>query len=204
MWTGTILGIDLSLTCTGLCKMTVTQPDTPTVVSTNMGTSVTHQVARVTSIGHKDDTERQRQQRVSHIRRRVIAAAESADLVVIEGLFYNRQTTQGALIDRSWLWGSTLDQLTARRIPWVIVHPRKRAKFATDNGNASKTQVATAMTRMWPDTEAHDDNEFDALTMATMGLVSKLRRATPVRLQEHHYQVVAGITWPDDPETVQM
>lgn len=191
MWTGTILGVDPSLTCTGLAKLSIT-PD-----------GINKQVARITTTPPKDElgvtiqTETVRQQRVSYIRRRIVAAAHDADLVVIEGLFYDRKTPQASLIDRSWLWGSIIDQLGARRIPWVVINPKKRAKFATDNGNDGKEKVAAGLDRLWRDaSHGLDDNEIDALIMATMGAVHKCRRSLPLRLMEHHHTVVSGIDWP--------
>lgn len=188
-----VLGVDPSLTSTGLARITVESPTADREAVVDVVTTC------LTSTGHKTDLPRQRRQRVQGLRRGILRAAMGCDLVVMETPFYNRQSTQGAIMDRSWLWGTVVDGLDALGIPCVHMANKQRTKFATDNGNDGKEKVAVAMDRLW---HAHladklrNDDEYDALSLATAGVI-KLhgRRRLPIRVLEHHLQVIAGLDW---------
>lgn len=197
-----ILGIDPSLTSTGLARITIT----PTAVSTTAPgvDDVTIQTTCVGEPGGKGATVEQRRARIQRARRSILRAAQGVDLAVIEVPFYNRQTTQVGLMDRSWLWGTIVDGLHAADIPVVHVAAKQRAKFATDNGNADKAQVAEAIGRLWSAVlvengrhrQLRNDDEYDALVCATIGAVKTHPRSRlPIRVLEHHLHVVAGLDW---------
>lgn len=68
-------------------------------------------------------------------------------------------------------WWLFIDQLM-REHEWeppLLVAPSRLKKFVTGAGNASKVQVAAAVTRHWPDAQARNDNEFDAVGLAAIG-----------------------------------
>lgn len=192
-----VLGIDPSLTSTGLARITV---HPPTVVTSSGGyDDVTIQTACVGEAGKKGMTVEQRRARIQRARRSILRAAQGVDLAVIEVPFYNRQTTQAGLMDRSWLWGSVVDGLHAAGVPVVSVAARTRAKFATDNGNSDKAAVAAAIARLWAgtlDDTLRNDDEYDALVCATIGAVKAHPRVRlPIRVLEHHLHIVAGLDW---------
>ncbi|UVT31867.1 RuvC-like resolvase [Gordonia phage Kewpiedoll] len=197
-----ILGIDPSLTSTGLARITIT----PTAVSTTAPgvDDVAIQTTCVGEPGSKGATVEQRRARIQRARRSILRAAQGVDLAVIETPFYDRKTTQGALMDRSWLWGSVVDGLHAAGIPVVNVAVKQRAKFATDNGNSGKAAVAEAIGRLWSQVlvengrhrQLRNDDEYDALVCATIGAVKTHPRSRlPIRVLEHHLHVVAGLDW---------
>jgi Holliday junction resolvasome RuvABC endonuclease subunit len=71
-------------------------------------------------------------------------------------------------------------------------------KFAADKGSADKAAVAAGMVRLWGErVEPGNDNEFDALALATLGAVHVARRQLPVRVLERHLEVVTSIGWPE-------
>ncbi|AUX81909.1 RuvC-like Holliday junction resolvase [Gordonia phage Rofo] len=197
-----ILGVDPSLTSTGLCRITITPP---TVVTSSGGVDdVSIQTTCVGEPGSKGMTVEQRRARIQRARRSILRAAQGVDLAVIEVPFYNRKTTQVGLMDRSWLWGTVVDGLHAADIPVVHVAAKQRAKFATDNGNADKAQVAEAIGRLWSQVlvengrhrQLRNDDEYDALVCATIGAVKTHPRSRlPIRVLEHHLHVVAGLDW---------
>ncbi|UVF60755.1 RuvC-like resolvase [Gordonia phage BobBob] len=197
-----ILGVDPSLTSTGLARITIT----PTAVSTTAPgvDDVTIQTSCVGEPGSKGMTVEQRRARIQRARRSILRAAQGVDLAVIEVPFYNRQTTQVGLMDRSWLWGTIVDGLHAADIPVVHVAAKQRAKFATDNGNSDKAAVAEAIGRLWSQVlvengrhrQLRNDDEYDALVCATIGAVKTHPRSRlPIRVLEHHLHVVAGLDW---------
>lgn len=188
-----VLGIDPSLTSTGLARITITpQP-------AQQFDDVEVRTVCVGEAGHRKDLPRDRRARVQRARRQILRAAVGADLVVIETPFYNRQSTQAAIMDRSWLWGTVVDGLHAAGTPVVHVAAKQRAKFATDNGNSGKTAVAEAIHRVWADhldDRLRNDDEYDALALATPGVVKACgRHRLPIRILEHHLHVIAGLDW---------
>ncbi|MGK0740468.1 hypothetical protein ACSHWG_01065 [Leucobacter sp. Z1108] len=53
--------------------------------------------------------------------------------------------------------------------PPLLVSPSQVKKFATSKGNASKRDVERAVWRRYPDVELRDDNQADALVLAAIG-----------------------------------
>lgn len=194
----TILGVDPSLAATGLCRITI-DTTTPPHEAGQLADLVQLQTVTVNSAGHKTDLPHERRIRVQAMRRQILRAALGADLVLIETPFYNRMSTQGALVDRSWLWGSLLDGLHVEATPVAHVPIAKVKKIATGKGGGEgtdKTGVAAGLTKLWGDlVTPRGDNEFDALALATIGAIKLARTRLPIRVLERHMEVVAGIDW---------
>lgn len=165
----TIIGIDPSLRRTGLARIVV-DPTAPGPASFRFPCVVDTDVRP--SIGRRHDTLTARNTRLGGIVTDVLDWSTPADLVVIEGPSYG-SSISGSTWDRAGLWWRIVDRLTRRDIPIGMVPPRTRAKWATGNGNADKTQIHHATEQLWcpkwtPKT-ADDDNESDALVLASMG-----------------------------------
>ncbi|AMS03056.1 RuvC-like resolvase [Gordonia phage Leonard] len=204
-----ILGVDPSLTASGLAKLTI---DNTTVLGDGLSDEQHAQLCQVqTTTVHstpnlKDpitkaplpNQMRLRVQRLVAVRRQILRAAQGCDIVLVEELFASNNSTQASLMDRSHLAGSLCEHLYAAGIPCIVVHNKRVKKFATDNGNADKTAVAVGMSKLWGDrVTPHGDDEFDALALATMGGIRLARHRLPIRVLEHHLHVVAGIDWTD-------
>lgn len=210
MWTGTVLGVDPSLTSTGLARIDVRGHyrdlgDDAVAVSTTTVTSAPQGCNPGDDCGDVDC--RRCQPTLAMVRRQtrilkwLLGAADSASLVVLERPILLRHQQAGAQVDRAGLFYRFVSSLHAKRIPFADMPPQPLKKFATDNGAASKATVAAGMSDMWrrhldPHVLRADD-EFDALTLATMGAVHRARRhQLPITVLDRHMEVLAGIRWP--------
>lgn len=149
-----VVGIDLSLTATGLSCI----DDTTGTIAVN---------TRTLKSKPDDGTLSGRHERLEAIASAVVAFTSEVNLTVIEGPSYS--SAGRGTWDRAGLWWWVVDILTVMGTPIVEVPPKSRAKWATNAGNASKSAVAVALGRMWPDVEISDDNASDALALATIG-----------------------------------
>lgn len=178
-----VLGLDLSLTGTGLATITSRFDDHTAV-----------EVWRETSTGKRDDSITARADRLLDLATRV-TDVYGLDMVVVEGP--SIMSKGGSNWDRAGLWWLVLQVFHDRTgLPIVVVPPTQVKKFATDRGNADKTAVAVSMARMWPQVSEHGltDNEWDALALAHMG-AQRLGLDVPSRA--HHAAVLAKVAWPD-------
>lgn len=93
-------------------------------------------------------------------------------LVVIEGYSYSSRNSQSHSIGE--LGGVIRVELWRRDIPYVVVAPTARAKFATGRGNASKMEVMSAVSAktgiIWSGSGA--DDMCDAWILQEMGLTA--------------------------------
>lgn len=179
-----VIGLDVSLTGTGIADITID--------ATNDTHITTH---TVTSSGRKGATLTDRISRIRKLRNAICDRIVIADLIVVEAPAFASST--GQVWDRAGLWHHVMAVVDTRGIPYVEVAPQKPKKFATGKGNADKTAVAAGITKLWGDrANPGNDNEFDALTLATMGAIHACGRALPITILERHREVVAGIEWP--------
>lgn len=167
-----IIGIDLSLTGTGLA----------TIEDTGQGAVASSIV--VTSSGSMQDNLDKRFDRQSSIAGKVLdyvfAGADRVtrpappfpDLVVLESLF-NSGTVAGALIDRAGLWWRIVGSLLAYNLRVVTATPQQGKKFLTGAGNADKGAMAMYASKLWSDwspaSAKNANDEADALAMASIG-----------------------------------
>jgi Holliday junction resolvasome RuvABC endonuclease subunit len=158
----TIIGIDPSLRRTGLARILVDPHRRAFTVDTAVRPST----------GHAGATVPDRYRRLAEISRDVHAWSLPADLVVIEGPSYGSSVSASAW-DRAGLWWFLAAQFLRRGIPAAVVPPRNRAKWVTGNGNADKVAVRDAVMKLWAPlwapTGPFDDNQADALVLASMG-----------------------------------
>lgn len=134
-----IVGIDLSLTATGLAHHRV---QTVTIRPTTDGIA-----------------------RLFEVRGRVSAYIRGADLVVIEGYSYASRHHAHQLGE---LGGAVRMMLHYLDVPWVDVAPATLKKYATGKGNAGKDDMlAEAIRRLGYD--GADHNQADALWLREMG-----------------------------------
>jgi Holliday junction resolvasome RuvABC endonuclease subunit len=181
-----VVGIDLSLTGTGLAA----------VGTLTVGGSADLAVRTIKSTGRKDDTLRQRRERIYQIASSVARFAQGAQLAVIEGPSF--MSKGGSNWDRAGLWWSVVDLLMLEPIDIAVAPPTVVKKFAAGKGNADKTAVAGGIVRLWGERcSASNDNEYDALTLATMGAQRLGIPGVPTRA--HHEAALASVAW-DQPE----
>lgn len=153
-----VLGLDLSLTATGLAEVRDGK-----VVGTT----------RVRSSGSKDATLKQRQERLHGIGQDIAewVSEEPSDLIVIESPSYGSKF--GSPHDRSGLWWLVVNHLSLLGHEIATVAPMSRAKYGTGNGAARKADVLEAVRLRFPEEHAAgmipDDNVADAILLASMG-----------------------------------
>jgi crossover junction endodeoxyribonuclease RuvC len=141
----TVLGIDPSLTSTGLVR--IDQHD---------GVQLYRIRPRVK--GHD---------RLDAILDAVSYSVRDADLVVIEGPSYG--STGTAYHQLAGLWWLITHHLYRAGRPYAVVSPQARAKYATGNGGAGKDAVLAAVVRRYADVDVTGNDVADALILAAMG-----------------------------------
>lgn len=146
----TVVGIDPSLTCTGVAIIDGADVVTRRVMSPNIGTTLLARRNRI-------------RQAIAGILAPIPARV---DVTVIE--VPNSRQQFGAQNERTALYWFLVDQLLARG-PVVEVAPSSRAKLATGNGRAGKGAVVTALRTAYPAAHIPDDNVADALGLAWAG-----------------------------------
>lgn len=149
-----VVGIDLSLTATGVAVI----EDTAGTVAVN---------TKVIKSKADDGTLIGRRSRLEAIASEVAGFACRGQLAVIEGPSY--ASSGRGTWDRAGLWWWVVSVLHLTGVPVIEVPPKTRAKWATNKGNAGKPAVSVAVGRLWPDVPLRDDNDTDALALATIG-----------------------------------
>ena len=142
----TVVGLDLSLTSTGICIDGVAE----SLTSTHVG------VKRLADIG-------------SQVCERVFALDDPA--VCVEGYSFGSRNSQAHAIGE--LGGVVRLLLWEYQVPVVEIPPTCRAKFATGRGNAGKDEVVSAISArtgiVWAGRGAND--RCDAWILEEMGRV---------------------------------
>lgn len=164
-----IIGLDLSLTSTGIARLEI--DENGSIVGTSTET--------VTSNPPEEQTLPQRVRRVDYVATRVIDAVHDADghrpdLIVIEGASFG--SSGGQAQERAWLRGSVYIELYSIGVPFIEVTPSTLKLYATGNGHASKTHVVQSVRRHYGEhfdiplrkTDGRED-VADAITLAVMG-----------------------------------
>ena len=171
-----IVGIDLSLTGTGLAEITLRPGELDELASVQ--TSVVAVAKAVKDPQLQDDFDRQTQ-----ITERVMdwvkgpmhfaSPVNLPDLVVIEKLF-NSTTSAGMLIERAGLWWRIVGSMLCWNIPVVHAVQSQGKKFLTGSGNADKGAMAMYASKLYPQwtpaTMKNANDEADAIAMASIGV----------------------------------
>lgn len=151
-----ISGLDLSLSCTGVTRIT-------------RGDALGHQVdvRRVMSKPTKSPTLGDRSTRLRRLAGEITALCAGSSLVVVEGPAYS--SNSGAAHDRAGLWWLVVARLQGAGIQVVEVPPASLKTYATGKGNAGKDDVLTAVIRRYAHVSFNGNDEADSLILASMG-----------------------------------
>jgi Holliday junction resolvasome RuvABC endonuclease subunit len=167
---GLVVGIDLSLTATGVAAFgDYTDPIAGTVKSAADDGTVYGFTSRCHTIA-------------TAIRETV--GNVNPDLIIIEGLSYHSKSSSIDKIHASW-W---IVQDNLERAGWRAAHkvsPNQRAKYATGKGNASKDAVLIETVKRYPDLNIRNNNEADAVILAAMGMRALGHPVEPSLPQAH-------------------
>lgn len=176
-----VLGIDLSLNCTGIAKVT-------------SGTYRTMPIKRPSGQREWPELRRLRWMVAKVAYEVEQPLVQPWDLVVIEGLAYSRTT--GQAMARAGLWWLVVDRIDAFGTPCAVMTPTCRAKYATGKGNAGKDAVMLAVARRFPDFVGGED-EADAMVLAAAGAD---HLGQPVaELPKLNRDALAAVDWPGVP-----
>lgn len=152
-----ILGIDSSLSSTGMCLIdtsvsgqTIRCATIPTTPAAFGGTGFAAYAKRIKYIA---DT--------------IGASLHQVDLVAIEALAYSARGASAFTLP--WLWGRIVETVCERDIQLLVVGTSQRAKYATGKGNAAKDVVMASAIRRWPEVEITSNDTADALIVAAIG-----------------------------------
>jgi Holliday junction resolvasome RuvABC endonuclease subunit len=163
-----VLGLDLSLTATGIADPT----------------------GRLFTIKPRG---RRGMQRLAYIRNRILEqVALGTDLVAIEGYSYASKGSSGVSLGE--LGGVIRLALWEAGTPLAEVPPSCLKKYATGRGNASKDEVLVACVKRLG-LEPRSNNESDAAWLRAMALDHCGQPL--VSLPETHLAALGSITWPD-------
>ena len=138
-----VVGLDLSLTSTGVAHYSAGSLVTESIPSS--GTGIV---------------------RLRNLATRVAQMCTGAELVVIEGPAYS--SVGGQSDERSGLWWMVQDRLWTLSKPVAVITPGTLKAYATNNGNAGKDVMLLAAARRFPSFDG-DNNAADAAWLAVAG-----------------------------------
>jgi crossover junction endodeoxyribonuclease RuvC len=142
-----ITGLDLSLTSTGVARITD-------------GDVLLHRIQPRKMTGHD---------RLDYLLKEVADWAGDADVVAIEGPSYG--STGGSQHERAGLWWLVAHNLWQSLVPYASVPPSNLKKYATGFGGGAKSgkdQVLAAVIRRYPDVPVDGNDVCDAFVLAAM------------------------------------
>ena len=154
-----VVGLDLSLTATGMAAIAVHTAELSTAVHASPPPAVD------TVAGHAA----RHRQLVDGIVGQVVAADPA--LAVIEGLQFSVKMRDSSLTRRGFLWWAVVEELCAAGVPIMEVTPQQIKQFATGCGSASKAEVVAAYAKSWPDAPVgrNIEDRADAAHAAALG-----------------------------------
>jgi crossover junction endodeoxyribonuclease RuvC len=178
----TVVGLDLSLTSTGVAILADPSPFLFTAAAGPSAKDVPSRLDRLATLA-------------SDIVERVAALERWPHLVVVEAPAFSRTTSQRH--EGSGLWWLTVRELVAEYgLDVVEVSPTARARYAAGKGNASKDTVLAATIRRYPWADITGNDTADALVLAAMGR-RWLGHPVEDSLPQTHLAAMSGVHWPE-------
>lgn len=152
--TPTVIGLDTSLTATGIASST----------GWSRTVGYTDNKHPITKLPHAARIDAMR-----GVRKGIVANLGRPHLVVMEAP--SLASKGGGGHERGWLWWSVYEYLATAEIPVALLTPSQRALYATGKGNADKRAVIDQAARRWPTWDTRgDDNQVDALVLMAAGM----------------------------------
>lgn len=158
-----ILGIDSSLTATGLARFDVSNHG----LRGEGNTTVFHSDLAVATVGApkpgKDKSKVALTRRVKRLLEGIDPAFEGVDAVGIEGLAYSAGNANAWML--AYVWGRVIELAGDHGLPVTVVATSARAKFAVGKGSGpgtDKDHVLAAAIKAFPGADVSSNNEADA------------------------------------------
>jgi len=189
-----VLGIDPSLTSTGLVLV-----EGGRVVETKRVRSKQVGAQRVQNI--LDEIERaiwggRRGHEMGYEPTSSACADEGAPADLIVGIEGTAMGAKGSSVVQIFgLWGIITHQLWQWGVPFYVVTPGGRMKYATGKGNSQKDEVLAAVIRRYIDADVTGNDVADALVIAAMG-ARQYDVPLEASLPQVNLQAMGGVTWP--------
>lgn len=178
----TVIGLDLSLTSTG-------------VAIAKGGRIIETQAIK--SSGKKTDGIPETERRLRDIVNRLRAVVDryNPELAVIEAPSFGSKF--GSTDERAGLRWGVIHMLTNRGAVIVQVSPKSRAKYGTGDGNAKKLEVLNAVRGNYANQDLliRTDDEADALILAAMGS-RHLGQPVELVLPDGALESMEKVQWP--------
>lgn len=184
-----VVGIDLSLTSTGVAALDVERGEVFT--------------RAVTSTGTRKDPLQEHAARAWDLAARIIELVDRCQpaLVVIESAYFNTGSTDSSAHRRAGVWWMVVATL-ARRYPVAEVAPAALKKFVTGKGTASKSSMKMAIAAAFGADvltgqgarESSADDLADAAGLAAMGSYAAGRPCMPRTAQRN--ATIGAVAWP--------
>lgn len=157
-----VLGLDLSLTSTGVCLI-----DGELTLTAAIKSKAFKKVKKTDKVPPSFTC-----QRISNIVNEIEQGYVRSgrgwpELAVIEAPSYGSNT--GSQHERGGLWWAVAGMLWGLRIPIATVAPQGRAKYATGSGTAGKDEVLAAAIKRYIDIDIKSNDVADAVILAAMG-----------------------------------
>lgn len=154
-----VLGIDSSLTSSGMCRVDVSSNDEnePPAVD----------VWRITSKPGEDRSAVAMSSRITQIVAAMEPHVAKSDLIALEGISFASSGTGAHALH--WLWGRIIDLTVSYAVETIIIPPSLRMKYATGKGNANKDTVLAATIRRFPNVDITGNDVADATILAAIG-----------------------------------
>lgn len=165
-----ILGIDSSLTATGLARidLAVWPPQNPPRAE-DEPVSFHADVATVAAPKPgKDKSKRAMCRRVNALIEQIewCFTEDKPDAAGLEGLAYSAGNSSAWVL--AWVFGRVIELCETYDVPLTIVATSARAKYATGKGNADKDTVTLAAAKQFPEAEITNNNEADAIIVGAV------------------------------------
>lgn len=171
-----VLGVDLSLTSTGLAGI---------AVESEGQVHVETERVQPRTKGHD---------RLEEILTTVVRAAVTAQLVVLEGLAFAAHDTGRQQAGLSWL---LRHELWREGVPVALVPPANRIQYALGKGVGGKDLVLAAAVLRYREHVTLDGNDTaDAMVLAAMGS-RHLGRSVEDGLSAKHLAALGKVVWPE-------
>lgn len=161
-----VLGIDTSLTGTGLCRADFT-PDGLVLMTAT--------VSAPPPAKNGDRSKRAMARRVNALIEQIDAAIydplypdePKPDLIAMESLAYAAKG-EGVWV-LPWVFGRVIELAEKYDVPLIVVGTSQLKKYVTGKGNTPKEEVTLAIIKRWPEAEAKNNNEADAVACCAIG-----------------------------------
>lgn len=185
-----VVGLDLSLTSTGVATIRLSDDEAPEIRVEVVGAPIVREGTAYDAV----------LARLRNLARKVITAIrkrrEEGDITIIaiEGPAYGATAGQQGHHTRAGLFW-ILYNILEKEATIIVIPPTTLKRYVTGKGNAPKDHVLSTMVRNFPAIGIVDNNEADALGLASM-IARELGSPVEPSAQRVTPSALDGVEWP--------